>query len=81
MVKNITIWSFLEPFLSTKEWMHLAEISKKLNIKHTTVRTNLNIFEKKGLLKKTHKGRLTLFKLNMNNMLLISYLSLAKKII
>lgn len=79
MVKKVTIWSFLEPFLSTKEWIHLAEISKKLNIGHTTVRKNLNILEKKGILKKTHKGNLTLYKLNLMHPLLIDYIVLAEK--
>ncbi len=79
MVKIITIWSYLEPFLYTKEYLHLADISKRLNKPHPTVRNYLNFFEKEGILIKEAKGRLSLYKINLDNPILVDYLVLAEK--
>ena len=59
-----TKYSYLEPFLTTRESLHLLDISRKLKENHATVRKYLNKFEKQGILKKEIKGRLTLYKLN-----------------
>ena len=79
MVRNITIWSYLEPFLKTNEPLHLADISKQLNEPHPTVRNYLNYFEKKGILIKKNKGRLTLYQINLESQNLINYLVIAEK--
>jgi len=79
MVKKLTMWSFLEPFLYSQEYLHLADISKRLVKPHTTVRQYLNYFEKQGILIKIMKGRLTLYKLNFNNPLILQYIFLIEK--
>ncbi len=77
MVKKISIWSILEPLLYS-EPVHLAEISRKLKSPHTTVRKQLAVFEKIGLISKEKKGRQTFYKLK-HNPLLIDYLTIIEK--
>src|SRR3989338_5093383 len=80
MVNNITIIRALEPFLSKpNEKLHLAMISREIKIPHPTLRKWLNAFEKKGILKKSFQGRLTLYSLNHANPNLIDYLVMAEK--
>ncbi len=79
MVEKVTIWHYLEPFLDNRESLHLADISKRLKKPHPTVRQQLNYFEKLGILIKSYKGRLTLYKLNRTNPLIIDYLSMSEK--
>jgi predicted DNA-binding transcriptional regulator len=79
MDNKMTKWNFLEPFLFTREPLHLLDISRKLNENHTTVRKYLNNFAKEGLLQITSKGRLTLYKINPNFPLIIDYLSIVEK--
>ena len=79
MVKKLTI-NPLEPFLTRPhEKLHLAEISRLLNEPHPTVRQWLNSLEKKGVLKKSNQGRLTLYSLNMENPSIVNYLIIAEK--
>jgi len=79
MVKNITTLSVLEPLLFKQEWIHLAEISREMKIPHPTARIYLNEFEKQGVVLKQNKGKLTLFKLNYSNPLIIDYILLTEK--
>jgi DNA-binding transcriptional ArsR family regulator len=80
MVKKITINNPLEPFLTRPhEKLHLAEISRLLNEPHPTVRQWLNSLEKKGILKKSNQGRLTLYLLNTENPNIVDYLIIAEK--
>lgn len=79
MVNNITILSVLEPLLFKQEWIHLAEISREIKIPHTTARIYLNDFEKKGIVIKQLKGKMTLYKMNYDNPLIIDYLILLEK--
>ncbi len=79
MVNNITILSSLEPLLYNQEWMHLAELSRLLKIPHPTLRQHLNLFEKKGILSKKLKGRLTLYKIKEDSPLIVEYLVIAEK--
>jgi hypothetical protein len=79
MVNNITIWSVLEPLLFKEEWTHLAEISRELKMPHSTARIYLNDFEKDGVVLKQIKGRLSLYKLNYSNPLIIDHLILVEK--
>lgn len=80
MVKKLTILYVLEPFLtSPDESMHIAQISKELNVPNPTVRKHLNLLEKKGLLEKEIKGRLTLYSLRRDASNLIDYLTIAEK--
>ncbi len=79
MVQNETRWLYLKPFTQTKEFLHLADISRQLKEPHPTVRKYLNSFEKEGLLIKDIKGRLTLFKLNRDHPLIIDYLTIIEK--
>ncbi|MEK6827441.1 MAG: nucleotidyltransferase domain-containing protein [Nanoarchaeota archaeon] len=79
MDNNLTIWSVLEPLVYITDFKHLAEISRELKSPHATVRKYLNELEKQGILAKSIKGRLTLYKLNYSNLLIIDYLSLFEK--
>ena len=80
MVKKLTIFHALEPFLSKpKEKLHLAEISRKIKEPHPTVRQLLNQLERKGVLKKQFQGRLTLYSLNLEHQNIIDYLAIAEK--
>ncbi len=79
MVKILTKWSYLIPFLSTREKLHLQEIANLLKSNHTTVRLYLNEFEKQGILKKCIKGRLTLYQINKDSELMLDALTLAEK--
>lgn len=79
MVNNLTTLSVLEPLLFKQEWMHLAEISRESKMPHPTARIYLNDFEKEGVVIKQIKGRLTLYKLNQNNPLIVDYATLIEK--
>ncbi len=80
MVKKVTIYSVLEPFLvKPSEKLHLASISRDINQPHPTARQWLNYLEKKGILKKEQKGRLTLYSLNLESPNIIDYLVIAEK--
>jgi|SRR3989344_2775025 len=79
MVNNITITSSLEPLLYKHEWVHLAELSRILKTPHPTLRQHLNFFEKKGILSKSIKGRLTLYKIKEDAPLLLEYLVITEK--
>lgn len=80
MVKKLTIYHVLEPFLvKPSERLHLADISREINEPHPTVRQWLNTLEKKGVLKKEHQGRLTLYSLNLQNPNIIDYLTISEK--
>jgi hypothetical protein len=79
MVKKMTKWNYLRPFLFNREPLHLLDISRKINENHTTVRIYLNDFVKEGFLKITQKGRLTLYEINFNFPLVIDYLTIAEK--
>jgi hypothetical protein len=79
MVKKITKWFYLQPFLFEKEPLHLLDISRKIKENHATTRKYLNDFAKEGLLRITQKGRLTLYEINKDFPLLISYISIAEK--
>lgn len=80
MVKKITPYNVLEPFLVKPfERIHLAEISRLISQPHPTVRQWLNIMEKNGVLKKENRGRLTLFSLNFQSPNIIDYLVISEK--
>lgn len=80
MVKKLTMYYALEPFLSRpKEKLHLAGISREIKEPHPTVRQWLNQLEIKGILKKEFKGRLTLYSLNLDHPSIIDYLTIAEK--
>ncbi len=80
MVKKITIIDALEPFLSRpKQELHLAEISRIIDEPHPTVRQWLNSLHNRGVLLKESKGRLTLYKLHLNNYSILDYLVIAEK--
>ncbi len=79
MARKLTKWSYLQPFLFTRESLHLLDISRKLNENHATVRKYLNEFVKEGVLKISKKGRLTLYELNLDFALIVDYLAIAEK--
>lgn len=80
MVQKITILYAMEPFLGNpNEALHLTELSRLLREPHPTVRQHLNFLEKEGILTKSKKGRLTLYRLNRNNPLLLDYAFIAEK--
>ena len=79
MVNNITIITPLEPLMYNQDWIHLSEISRMLKIPHPTLRQHLNLFEKKGIVLKQIKGRLTNYKINYDNPLIIDYLVMIEK--
>lgn len=74
-----TKWFYLQPFLFTKEGIHLRDISRKLGQNHSTVRIYLQEFVKRGFLKITKKGNLTFYEINYMFPLVIDYLSIAEK--
>ena len=79
MVNKLTILECLEPFLTKPtETLHLADIARLTNTPHPTLRLWLNNLEKQGILRKTYKGRLTLYELNLDNNI-IDYLTIAEK--
>ena len=78
MVKKLTKYSYLEPFLHTRNSLHLAEISKKIGEPHPTTRVYLNEFEKQGVLKKEVKGKLSLYRINYSNEFLLNYLKIVE---
>ena len=80
MVKKLTIINALEPFLSrSKKELHLAEIARIINEPHPTTRQWLNRLQKEGVLLKESKGRLTLYRLDLNNYLILNYLVISEK--
>jgi predicted nucleotidyltransferase len=79
MDEKMTIWSYLEPFLYSREHIHLADVSKRLGKPHSTVRKYLNLLERQGILTKSIKGRLTLYRINPSSPSLVDYLVLAEK--
>jgi DNA-binding transcriptional ArsR family regulator len=79
MDEKKTIWSYLEPFLYSREHIHLADVSKRMGRPHSTVRKHLNLLERRGILTKSIKGRLTLYRLNPSSPCLVDYLVLAEK--
>jgi predicted nucleotidyltransferase len=78
MVKKITKWFYLEPLIY-RDWIHLAEISKKLEKNHTVVRKYLEVFEKEGVVVKKIVGKMSMYKLNENYPLLIDVVSIVEK--
>jgi DNA-binding transcriptional ArsR family regulator len=78
MVNKVTIASYLEPFLYSKEFMHLSDIARRIGKNHTVVRLYLNQFEKQGILEKRIIGRMTMYRIKLSP-LLIDYLALAEK--
>ena len=62
-----------------KEKLHLAEISRTIKAPHPTARQWLNKLEQAGVLRKEHKGRLTLYSLNLESPNIIDYLTIAEK--
>ena len=79
MVKKVSIWLTLEPLIFLDEPIHLAEISRKLKRSHATIRKQLLIFEKKGLVTKEKKGRQIFYKLRKESPLFLDYLSVIEK--
>ena len=77
MVKKVSIWLTLEPLLYSGP-KHLAEISRELKKAHTTVRKQLAMFEKMGLVEKEKKGRQTFYRLKRIP-LIIDYLTIIEK--
>jgi|GEM_PF-1514513 len=79
MVNYITIRA-LEPFLSRpREQLHLADIARSIKTPHPTVRLWLSALESEGIVKKSFKGRLTLFALNLEHPNIIDQLALAER--
>lgn len=81
MVNKITKtkYGYLEPFLTTREKLHLLDISRKIGENHSKVRKHLNDFVKLGILKKETKGRLTLYYLNFDSPIIMDALAVAEK--
>ena len=80
MVRKLTIYHALEPFLSRPyDKLHLADISREIKEPHPTVRQWLNALENKGVLIKGHQGRLTLYFLNLENPNIIDHLAISEK--
>ncbi len=80
MVNKLTILYVLEPFLTKPhEQLHLADIARTLNRPHPTVRQHLGFLEKEGILKKSRKGKLSLYSLNFGSSHILHYLAIAEK--
>ena len=79
MVRKVTTLYVLDPFLNRPfSGLHLADISREIKQPHPTVRQHLNDLEKRGVLKKNIKGRLTIYSLNHDNPLINHYLSICE---
>ena len=80
-VAGATTYAALIPFLPCPgEWLHLADISRALGQPHPTVRLWLARLEMQGLLQKTHKGRMSLFHVNLQSPLVLDALAIAEKL-
>ena len=79
MVEKLTKWSYLLPFIKTREKSHLLQISRELKQNHATVRKYLNYFEEQGILKKGYQGRLTLYWLNSEADRIIDVITIIEK--
>lgn len=79
MVKKVSIWSILEPLLYSREPLYLRELSKILKKPHPTLIKQFQFFEKLGVVTKTKKGRLSLYRLNYENPLLVDVVSVVEK--
>ncbi len=77
MVTKVSIWSTLEPLMYSEK-LHLAEISKRLKRHHTTVRKQLAVFEKMGLVSKEKRGRQVFYTIK-HTPLLVDYLTIIEK--
>jgi predicted nucleotidyltransferase len=69
----------LVPLLYSKDDIHLAELSRILNIPHVTLRLYYNEFEKQGFLIKKIRGRLTTYKINYNIPNIIDLITIVEK--
>lgn len=80
MVKNITIAKALIPFLTKpRESLHLSAIARELCEPHPTIRQWLGLLAQEGIVKKTHKGRMSLYTLNFEHPNLSDYLLIIEK--
>jgi len=80
MVKKLTTYSYLEPFLNySVEQIHLSQIAKQLSLPHPTVRQHMNEFQRLGVIKKTSLGKLSMHHLNKDSPLITDILVLAEK--
>lgn len=79
MVIKTTIWAYLEPLVYSEDYIHLAEVSKKLNKNHSVARQYLNYLEKEGIVLKKIVGRLTMYKINTNLPNIIDVISIIEK--
>ena len=79
MVNKTTMWAYIQPLLFKEDYMHLAEISKKLNKNHSVVRQYLSFFEKKGIILKKIAGRLSMYKINLFSPIIIDYIAVVEK--
>ena len=81
MVKKMTDWSVLEPFLNAPaQELHLALLAQKRREPHTTLRLKLAPFVEEGVLKTRKAGNMTLFRLNKEHPNLIEHLVIAEKL-
>ncbi|MBU2523397.1 MAG: helix-turn-helix domain-containing protein [Nanoarchaeota archaeon] len=78
MDNKITKWSVLEPLLQ-QDNLHLREISRILKKPHASLRKHLSSFEKEGIVRKEIKGRMTFYRINYSNSLIIDYLTIVEK--
>lgn len=81
MVKKVTNANYLviQPLLYGEEWKHLAELSRAVGMPHVTARLYLAKLEEEGIVIKSKKGRLTLYKLNYANPLILDSIVLVEK--
>lgn len=80
MAKKLTMLYVLEPFLlNQNEQLHLTEVARRLKEPHPTVRQHISLLEQKGIVKKSRKGRLALYKLNIDDRRIMDYIIVAEK--
>jgi len=79
MVDKVTKWLYLEPLLFCDDWVHLSEISKRLGKNHSVVRQYLGEFEKQGFVKKLQRGRMSMYRINLDSPFIVDVFVLVEK--
>lgn len=81
MVKNITKWYVLLPYLKDYErHLLLSDFEKELRIAHQTIKRYIKRLLNENILKQEKKKRHTIYSLNLENPITYDYLSISEKL-
>lgn len=80
MVRKITVWSVLLPYLQDyNRTLLLADFEKELKIKHQTLSKYIKELINNKILKKEKREKYSSYSLNFKNPLIFDYLSISEK--